>query len=429
MESGQKHPIGMYTLSITALFQNFGFWGVVSFFPLYLTGESQYSEADATEAYGVFLGIATALPLLGGYASSYFKRYSISILLASLCLVVGCILLSLNTESLLLFSLASVSLGYGLFWPAALALQGRLYDCRESLRDGGFSIFYAISSGGILLTQTVSSLILQSYGWMPLYLTLAVAGLLGIASFLLSYRHYRSVDSAKAQPEFNSAKPADKSLTARDKKRITSILILAVFSIIFWMGCSQMGSSVLFFSKNFVNRHLFGFEIPPTILLSFFALSVVIMGPVMAIIWRYLSQKKVELGAPRKMAIGLILLALSFAVIAIAARGLVGNEAKELVNPTYLFTFYFLQASAVIIMAPIGFAFVTKWAPMEWTGRLTGVWFAATGLGSFLGGYAKNTIDNVLSPMYLYEVFFLVIFCAAIGLLAINRLIIKMVRH
>ncbi len=70
MESGQKHPLGMYTLSITAIFHNFAFWGVVSFFPLYLTGESQYSEADATEAYGVFLGITTALPLLGGYASS-----------------------------------------------------------------------------------------------------------------------------------------------------------------------------------------------------------------------------------------------------------------------------------------------------------------------------------------------------------------------
>jgi len=427
MESGQKHPIGMYTLSITAFFQNFGFWGVVSFFPLYLTGESQFSEADATEAYGVFLGIATALPLLGGYASSYLKRYSISILLASLCLVVGCILLSLNIESLLLFSLASVSLGYGLFWPAVLALQGRLYDGWESLRDGGFTIFYAVSSGGILLTQTVSSLILQSYGWTQLYLTLAVAGLLGIASFILSYRHYRGVDCAKVQPIFDSAKPASQSLTTSDKKRITSILILAVFSIIFWMGCSQMGSSVLFFSKSFVNRHLFGFEIPPTILLSFFALSVVIMGPVMAIFWRYLSQKKVELGAPRKMAIGLILLALSFVVIAIAARGLVGDEANGLVNPTYLFTFYFLQASAVIIMAPIGFAFVTKWAPMGWTGRLTGIWFSATGLGSFLGGYAKNAIDNVLSPMYLYEVFFLVIFCAAIGLLAINRLIIKMV--
>ena len=427
MESGQKHPIGMYTLSITALFQNFGFWGVVSFFPLYLTGEHQYSEADAAKAYGVFLGIATALPLLGGYVSSYLKRYSISIILASICLVFGCILLSLNIESLLTFGLAFVALGYGLFWPPVLALQGRLYDSRDSLRDGGFSIFYAVSSGGILLTQNVSSLVLQAYGWTPLYLALALAGVLGIVSFFLSYRHYRSIDTARAHLIFNPAKPAPEPLTSTDRKRITSILILAVFSIVFWMGCSQMGSSVLFFSKNFVHRHLLGFEVPPTVFLSFFALTVVIMGPVMAIFWRFLSQTEIQLSAPRKMAIGLILLALSFVVIAIAARGLVGDETKGLVNPTYLIVFYFLQACAVIITAPIGFAFVTKWAPMEWTGRLTGVWFSSIGLGSFLGGYAKNAIDNVLSPLYLYEVFFLVIFCTAIGLLAINRLIIKMV--
>jgi len=427
MESGQKHPIGMYMLSITAFFQNFVFWGVVSFFPLYLTSVSQYSEADATEAYGIFLGIASALPLLGGYASSYIKRYSISILLASLCLVSGCLLLSLNIESLLIFGLAFVSIGHGLFWPSVMALQGKLYDSRESLRDGGFTIFYAFSSGGILLTQTVSSLVLQVYGWTPLYLTLAVAGLLGIASFILSYRYFSVVDSARAQTMSDSTRSTTKSLTSRDRKRITSILILAVFTIIFWMGCSQMGSSVLFFSKNFVHRHILGFDVPPTVLLSFFALTVVIMGPVMAILWRFLSQIDVQFSAPRKMAMGFILLALSFLVIAIAARSLVGDEAKALVSPAYLFAFYFLQACAVLVLAPIGFAFVTRWAPLGWTGRLTGVLFAATGLGSFLGGYAKNAIDNILSPLYLYQVFFLVICCAGIGLFAINRHIIKMV--
>ena len=147
----------------------------------------------------------------------------------------------------------------------------------------------------------------------------------------------------------------------------------------------------------------------------------------MAILWRFLSQTDVQLSAPRKMAIGFILLALSFIVIAIAARSLVGDEAKALVSPAYLFAFYFLQACAVIILAPIGFAFVTRWAPLGWTGRLTGVLFAATGLGSFLGGYAKNAIDNFLSPLYIYQVFFLVICCAAIGLFAISRHIIKMV--
>ncbi len=188
MKSVQKHPIGMYTLTITTLFHNFSFWGVVSFFPLLLTGEYQYSEADTTEAYGVFLGIATALPLLGGYASAYLKQYSISIILASLCLVAGCVLLSLNIASMLTFSLAFVALGYGLFWPAVIALQGKLYDCRESLRDGGFTIFYAVSSGGIFLTQNVSSLVLQAYGWTPLYLALAGAGVLGVTSFFLTAR-------------------------------------------------------------------------------------------------------------------------------------------------------------------------------------------------------------------------------------------------
>lgn len=419
----------MYTLSITALFQNFGFWGVVSFFPLYLTNEYQFSEAAATEAYGVFLGIATALPLLGGYASVYLKQYSISILIASLCLVVGTVLLSLNIASLFLFSLASVSLGYGLFWPAVIALQGRLYDSRESLRDAGFSIFYAVSSGGILLTQTVSSLVLQAYGWTLLYLIFAVTGLLGSTFFILGYRYYRSVDVLKGPSKRNSDKPTSKPLTSTERKRITSILVLAVFSIIFWMGCSQMGSSIFFFSKNFVHRHLLGFEIPPTVFMSFFALTVVIMGPVMAIFWRFLSQKKIQPSAPRKMAISLILLALSFVVIAIAAMSLAGDESKAHVSPIFLLTFYFLQAFAVIIMAPIGFAFVTKWAPRGWTGQLTGVWFSATGLGSFLGGYAKNMIDNILGPLSLYTVFFLVIFCAAIGLLAINRFIIKTIDH
>ena len=44
-----------------------------------------------------------------------------------------------------------------------------------------------------------------------------------------------------------------------------------------------------------------------------------------------------------------------------------------------------------------------------------------------MAGEFSRLSDTVLSPLYVYEVFFLVIFCAAIGLFAMNRLIIKMV--
>ncbi len=429
MESEQKHSVAMYMLGITALFHNFCFWGVVSFFALYLTGEYQYSEGDVTQAYGVFLGTATALPLLGGYVSSYLRRYSISILLGFLCVVLGCLMLSLNTESLFLLSLAFVSLGYGVFWPSVLALLGKSYGSRESLRDEGFTIFYAVSTGGVLLTQTVGSLVLQVYGWTPLFLTLAVGGLLGIASFILSYRNYRSIGSATAQLISNPDNPAHNPLTTADRKRITAILILTVFSILFWMGCTQMGSSVVFFAKNFVNRSLLTVDVPPTVFKSFFALSVVILGPVMAALWPFLRKRKVQVSAPRQMAISLALLALSFVVISIAGLDLVLVGSKRLVSPIYLIGFYFLQACAVIIMGPIGFAFVTKWAPNGWIGRLTGLWYFGIGLGSLLGGYAHNVIANVLSPLSEYELWVLVLFCAAVGLSSINHFIMKMLRH
>ncbi len=429
MESEQKHSVGMYMLGVTALFHNFCFWGVVSFFPLYLTGEYQYSEGDAPQAYGVFLGTATALPLLGGYVSFYLRRYSISILLGFLFVVLGCLMLSLNTESLLLLSLAFVSLGYGVFWPSVLALLGKSYGSRESLRDEGFTIFYAVSTGGVLLTQTLSSLIVEAHGWTPLYLTLAVAGLLGIASFILSYRNYRSIDSATAQLISNPDNPAHNPLTTADRKRLTAILILTVFSIVFWMGCTQMGSSVVFFAKNFVNRRLLTVDVPPSVFLSFFALSVVILGPVMAALWRFLRKRKVQISAPRQMAISLTLLALSFAVICMAEMDLVLAGSKRLVNPIYLTGFYFLQACAVIIMGPIGFAFVTKWAPNGWIGRLTGLWYFGIGLGSLLGGYANNVVPNVMSPLYNYELWFLLLFCAAVGLFSMNHYIMKMLRH
>jgi len=322
-----------------------------------------------------------------------------------------------------------VALSYGLFWPAIFSHLGRLYNSNDSLRDGGFSIFYAISSVGILLIQIIGNLVLQDYNWMLLYLTLAGASILGVIFFILSSQYYKFESSSKLKLKFNSTNQASSRLTSVEKKRIRAILILALFTIVFWMGCSQMGSSVLFFSKNFVHREIFGFEVPPTVFLSFFALTIVLMGPMIAIFWRYLSQSNIELSAPRKMGASLMLLALSFVILSFGAMNIVEDEANRGVSAAYLFAFYFFQACAVIIMAPVGFSFVTKWAPDGWTGRLTGVWFSITGLGIFLGGYAMNIITNYLGASYLhlYQVFYITIFCAGIGLLVTSRYIMKMI--
>ena len=419
----------MYLLGVTAALHNFAFLGVVTLFPFFMTRAFDLTEGEATQAYGAFFGVALALPLVGGLLAASFGRYSRAVLIGCLAVAVGCLALSSGNTIVIITGLALVALGYGMFWPPILALLGKLYDNRERQRDQGFTLFYALSSLGIFATQLVSELLLESIGWNRFYLTLGGIAVLAMIAVLLGRPSYRELDPVSEQNSGDDAGGRSPKLSSNDRRRVLAIIMLAGLTVPFWMGCSQMGSSVLFFSKNFVHRILFSVEVPPTVFLSFFALSIVILGPIMAICWRFLSQRNLQLSAPRQMAISLSLLALSFLVISIAAMGLVLDGAKGHVNPTYLFAFYFLQACAVIIMGPIGLAFVTKWAPRRWIGRLTGMWFSATGLGVFVGGYANNAIADVLSPLYLYGLFFLVLFCVAIGLFAINRFVIEMLSH
>ncbi len=429
MKAPRTHPRGMYFLGVTAALHHFAFWGVVTLFPFFMTRAFDLTEGEATQAYGAFFGAALALPLVGGLLAASFGCYSRAVLFGCLAVAVGCLALSSGNTIAVIAGLALAAFGYGMFWPPILVLQGRLYDNREQQRDQGFTLFFALASSGVFATQLASALLLESIGWNRFYLMLGGVAILAMIAILLGRPSYRELDPVSERNSGDDAGGRSPKLSSNDRRRVLAIITLAGFTVPFWMGCSQMGSSVLFFSQNFVHRNIFSVEFPPTIFLSFYSFSIVILGPVMAMMWRFLSQRNIQVSTPRQMAISLSLLALSFLVISIAATRLVVDGEQGHVNATYLFAFYFLQACAVIIMAPIGLAFVTKWAPEGWTGRLTGVWFSAIGLGGFVGGYTNNAIADVLSPLYLYGFFFLAIFCVAVGLFAINRIVIDMLSH
>lgn len=423
------HPKSMYVLAGAAALHNFAFWGVVTLFPFFMTRAFGLADVEATQAYGVFFGAALALPLVGGLLAASFGRYSRTVLIGCMAVAIGCLALSSKNPIILITGLTLVALGYGMFWPPILVIQGKLYDNRGHLRSQGFTLFYALSSTGVLATQLVSEVLLGSIGWNGFYLTLSGVAVLAMVTLLLGRPYYKESDLVRKEISSDDARVRLSDLPSIDRRRVLAIIILAGFTVPFWIGCSQMGSSVLFFSNHFVHRSILNIEVPVTVFVSFFALSIVVLGPIMAMLWGYLDQRNFQFSAPKQMAFSMLLLALSFLVLSSAAIGLALDGTKGHVNPSYLFAFYFLQACAVIIMGPVGLAFVTKWAPRGWTGRLTGVWFSATGLGGFMGGYANKVIADILNPLYQYGLFFLFLVCVSISLFAINRFIIKMLSH
>jgi POT family proton-dependent oligopeptide transporter len=182
---------------------------------------------------------------------------------------------------------------------------------------------------------------------------------------------------------------SDASLTSREKEKIYVILILSFFVIFFWGAFEQAGASLTFFADEQTDRTLGSTVVPASYFQSANALFIIAFAPIFAVLWTALGKKGIEPSSPLKMSIGLMLLAVSYLVIAFGVKGV---DASTKVSMFWLITMYLLQTFGELCLSPIGLALVNKLAPARLASLLMAVWFLATAAGNKLAG--------VLSGLY-----------------------------
>ena len=90
-----------------------------------------------------------------------------------------------------------------------------------------------------------------------------------------------------------------------------------------------------------------------------------------------------EPASPVKQAMGLMLLALGYLVIAFGVRGL-DPEAK--VSILWLTGLYLLHTMGELCLSPIGLSMVNKLSPVRFASLLMGVWFLSTATANQFAG-------------------------------------------
>ena len=130
---------------------------------------------------------------------------------------------------------------------------------------------------------------------------------------------------------------------------------------------------------------------------------VVALTPVSLAIFGALAKKGKEPSAPRKIALGMIIAAVGFAVMAYGSFGLPTPDAQkalgeggEFVSANWLISTYLVLTFAELLLSPMGISFVSKVAPPKLKGMMMGGWFVATALGNILvsvGGFLWGGID------------------------------------
>lgn len=175
----------------------------------------------------------------------------------------------------------------------------------------------------------------------------------------------------------------DGSLTKIERDRILVVYVSAFFVIFFWAAFEQAGASLTFFAEEQTNRSLFGMIIPASYFQSVNAVAVVLLAPLTAAIWVALAKRKSEPNSLVKQALGLVILALGYAVIAIGVKGL-GLDSK--VSMFWLIALYVIHTIGELCLSPIGLSLVSKLAPMRFVSLLFGVWFLANSVANKAAG-------------------------------------------
>ncbi|MEN8153747.1 MAG: peptide MFS transporter [Acidobacteriota bacterium] len=134
--------------------------------------------------------------------------------------------------------------------------------------------------------------------------------------------------------------------------------------------------------------------ISPELFQSFNPIFVVFLTPVIVAFFAWLNKRGKEPSSPKKIGIGMLLLAAGWIIMILASLGLIspkalaglGGTSPFLVAPYWLIGMYFTLTVSELFISPMGLAFVAKVSPPKFRGMMQGGWLAATAIGNMLSG-------------------------------------------
>jgi POT family proton-dependent oligopeptide transporter len=182
-----------------------------------------------------------------------------------------------------------------------------------------------------------------------------------------------------------------------------------------------------FTEENVGTIGLGGAEIPASVFQAVNPIYIMIFGLIFTALWGFLGARGLEPSTPVKFGLGLLQLALGFAMLYFGAQYNVGGR----VAAYWLLLMYLLLTTGELCSSPVGLSMVTKLTPSHLVNTVMGSWFLATAFSQFLaaiiaqfaavdtgtGNFVPDPIDTV--HMYGDVYGMIAIAAAAFGVLCL----------
>ena len=404
----KKKPFGFYVCALGFTFERMAFYTAKYLLAIWIVTEVASGGLGLPDEKGVAMSAAFVAwtyitPIFGGYIADHWISPRI-------CVPVGMILMGLgylctwkaDSMGLVWAMIILVSIGTGLFKGNLSGINGLLFHDSDEL-DEAFSIQYSFVNVGSFIGTTFIAMLATTglFGiktsFNTVFLICAIFMFIDAAWFILNGKALGDAgkEPFKAdQREFETVAKKDDTasdkLTSGDAKRIGAIVLVTLFSAIFWMVWYMAympayyrfgwgdGSAYM----NLANWYIGSFQVPTSWFDSMNALVCIALGPVLAAVWARMAKRpQGDISMFKKTALGIILVGVSYIVMVVADKIAMANGQCSFL---WLALVSMLMSLGEMIFSPLGNSFISKLAPAKVLGLLLGFWPIAVFIAQYI---------------------------------------------
>ena len=335
--------------------------------------------------------------------------------------------MAIETPVFFYSSLALIIIGNGFFKPNISSMVGTLYDKNDSKRESGFTIFYLGINVGGALAPLLCAWLGYEYGWHYGFGAAGIGMVLGLSTFILGLRS-KIFGTRGLHPESTNYNPQKASIiifllallsvplfaiilfyyqfehylvwfvtlvvigiliyilrqvSTIEKHRLLVVSYFIILATVFWAIFEQAGSSLTLFAARNVDLEFFNASQTNSLNSGF----IMLLAIPFSMLWKFLSERKINFSSTIKFGIGLILLGLGYLVFAYSS-----SQANEYARIPMFFLIFgtLIYTIGELFISPIGLSKASELSPIKYAAFIMGMWFLSSFYGHFFAGKLAN---------------------------------------
>ena len=426
------HPLALFTLTTTELWERFSYYGMRAILIYYITdtianGGLGIATAQGQAVVSIYGTAVYLLSVVGGWFADRLIGAYRATFLGGLIIAAGHVSLSLPAAGFSWLGICLVALGTGFLKPNVSSMVGELYERSDTRRQSAFSIFYMGINLGSFFSPIIVGAVRNAWGYHAGFIVAAIGMAFALVCFVAGRKLLAGAGSHVENPITPEERPAvirrltliavcvvalyvvvgllngsfglaavidslsylafvtpvlffvviyrSPKVTGPERSRLLAYIPLFVAAMLFFMIFEQAATTLSTYARDeTILSFLWWDNIHPEAFQSINPLGIIVLAPVFAWIWM---KTKDRPATPYKFAIGLALAALSFLFLAGASAA--AGEGKT--GAWVLGVVYLIQTLGELCLSPVGLAATTLLAPAAYRGQAMALWFLAPAAG------------------------------------------------